>query len=272
MSLIRRAIARLPASARQEWRALILFGVIFLAATWLFYEVVEDMVWGDPLVAADTVTYAILQHLRSPILDRVMISVTELGDAPVVIAIGAVVAGWLIYKRAWRALAYWLLAVGGGSLINTAIKLAMHRARPGDLHYSGASVFSFPSGHSTTNAALYGFLLILIARELPLRTRLPIICTLIAFVGLIAFSRLYLGAHWLSDVGGGLTFGSAWLALLALFYMWRPSEPIDASKLLWVAGITLILAGGLNIAFTHSADLLRYTVRPSTALQPVSSS
>ncbi len=249
-----------------------LFAVIFLTATWLFYEVVEDMVWGDPLVAADTLTYAILQHLRSPLLDRLMITVTELGDTGVVIAIGAAVAGWLIYKRAWRALTYWLMAVGGGSLINTAIKLAMQRARPGDLHYNGASIFSFPSGHSTTNAALYGFLIILIARELRFRTRLPIIVTAIAFVGLIAFSRLYLGAHWLSDVGGGLTFGSAWLALLALFYTWWPAEPIEAPKLLLVVVGALIIAGGADIAFNHSTDLLRYTARPSAASPPVSTS
>lgn len=251
-------IRRLPEPFRQEWRALLVFGFILLFAAWLFFEVIEDMVWGDPLVWADTATYATLQALRTPWLDHIMIGITELGDTPVVIGVAVTVGLWLIYKRAWHTLIYWVMAVGGGSAINSAIKLAMKRARPGDLHYDGVSVFSFPSGHSTTNAVLYGFLIMIIARSLPLKTRLPIFAGAILFVGLIAFSRLYVGAHWLSDIAGGLAFGSAWLALLGLFYMWRPAEAIEPYKLLTVAGVTLLVVGGLNILLHHGADVLRY--------------
>ena len=253
-------IRRLPAPLRQEWRALLLFAVILLLAAWLFFEVVEDMVWGDPFAGPDQATYAFLQGFRTAGLDRFLIGVTELGDTMVVVSVAAAVALWLVYKRAWHTLAYWLMATGGGSLINSAIKLALQRARPGDMHYNGVSVFSFPSGHSTTNAVLYGFLIIIMSRKLPFVLRIPVVITLVLFVGLIAFSRLYVGAHWLSDVAGGLFFGSAWLALLGLFYMWRPAEPVEPLKLLAVAVAALIIAGGLNIVFNHSADMTRYAV------------
>ncbi len=254
-------IKQLPAPFRHEWRALLLFGIIFMLAAWLFFEVVEDMVLGDPLASPDQAAYAFLQAFRTPGLDRFLVGVTELGDTAVVVAVAVAVALWLLYERAWHTLLYWLMATGGGSLINSAIKLALQRARPGDMHYDGVSVFSFPSGHSTTNAVLYGFLIIIMARKLPFVARIPIVITLVLFVGLIAFSRLYLGAHWLSDVAGGLFFGSAWLALLSLFYVWRRAEPIEPLELLAIAITTLIVAGGLNIVFNHSADLARYAVQ-----------
>lgn len=254
-------IGRLPAPFRQEWRALLLFGIIFLVATWLCFEVIEEVFLESGVFAPDQAVYAALQSLRTPWLDQVMTAITELGDTPVVIAIAVVVALWLIRERAWHTLTYWLMAIGGGSLINSAIKLGLHRVRPGDMHYDGVSVFSFPSGHSTTNAVLYGFLIIIMSRKLPFLARIPVVITLVLLVGLIAFSRLYLGAHWLSDVAGGLFFGSGWLALLGLFYMWRPAEPVEPLKLLAIAVVTLVIAGGLNIVFNHSADLTRYAVQ-----------
>jgi membrane-associated phospholipid phosphatase len=254
-------IRQLPEPFRQEWRALLLFGVIFVIAAWLCFEIVEDVFLEDVLFAPDLTVYTFLQGFRTSWLDRFLVGITELGDTIVVVSVAAAVALWLVYKRAWHTVTYWLMATGGGSLINSAIKLALHRARPGEMHYDGVSVFSFPSGHSTTNVVLYGFLIIIMSRKLPFVMRIPVVITLVLFVGLIAFSRLYLGAHWLSDVAGGLFFGSAWLALLALFYMWRPAEPVEPMKLLAITVTTLVITGGLNILFNHSADLTRYAVQ-----------
>lgn len=254
-------IRRLPEPFRQEWRALMLFGLILLVAAWLSFELIEEVFLEGAVFAPDQAVYTGLQGLRTPWLDQIMVAITELGDTPVVIAVTAVVALWLVRERAWHTLTYWLMAIGGGSLVNSAIKLGLHRARPGDMGYDGVSVFSFPSGHSTTNAVLYGFLIIIMSRKLPFRLRIPVVITLVLFVGLIAFSRLYLGAHWLSDVAGGLFFGSGWLALLGLFYMWRPADSVAPLKLLAIAVITVVIAGGMNIAFNHSANLSRYAVQ-----------
>jgi undecaprenyl-diphosphatase len=121
---------------------------------------------------------------------------------------------WFAWRRTWRT-AGWLLAITGATAINTAIKLALHRARPAELFYSGASAFSFPSGHSTANTVLYGFLAFLIAIGVRPTWRIPVVFAATFIALLIAFSRLYLGAHWFSDVTGGLAFGIAWIAVLA---------------------------------------------------------
>lgn len=246
---------------KPDWRVLAILGVILLGAAWLFFDIMEDMVIDDPLVPLDTNTFMALRDLRTPGWDSVMIGITELGDTGVAWAMTIAVAAWLTHQKAWRTLAYWLVAVAGGSLLNTVIKSTLHRARPTELYLNGASAFSFPSGHSTVNAVLYGFLAILVVRQIAPIWRTPVTIGAGALIAAIAFSRLYLGAHWLSDVAGGLAFGAMWLALLTLVYMYRRAEHIEPVKLLAVAGVTLVIAGGLHMVFNHAQDTRRYAVK-----------
>lgn len=246
--------------AQPEARALAASAALLLGGAWLFFGILEDVVSGDPLVRADAAVYRILQDLRSTPGDSVMIAITELGDMVVVLCITVVVFLWLAWSRAWRTAVYWLAAIGGASALNSLIKATLHRARPGELFYAGWSAFSFPSGHSTINVVLYGFLAFLIASRVSLAWRLPIALGAACLVLLIAFSRLYLGAHWLSDVLGGLAFGTAWLALLGLSYLPRQSERIEPGKLLLVACLALVIASGVNVYRRHASDLERYAV------------
>ncbi len=175
---------------------------------------------------------------------------------------------WLVWKRAWRTAAYWLGAIAGASALNTVVKVALHRARPGELLYTGSSAFSFPSGHSTVNIVLYGFLAFLIARELQPARRLAIAFAAASFVLLIAFSRLYLGAHWFSDVVGGLAFGMAWIIALGFSYLRKRIEAVGATGLITVGCTTLALAGGVNIDRHYAFDIQRYAVKSTTPTMP----
>ncbi len=249
---------------QNEARALALPMVLLIGAAWLFFGILEDVVSGDPLVLADGAIYRALQDLRTAPGDAVMIAITELGDTAVVVAVTIIIFLWLAWKRAWRTAAYWIAAIAGASALNTVIKVALHRARPGESLYPGWSAFSFPSGHSTVNMVLYGFLAFLMAREL--RPVLRVLVALVAavLIFMIAFSRLYLGVHWLSDVLGGLAFGSAWLALLGLSYLRRQTERIEPSRLLAVGCASLILAGGLHIYRSNATDIQRYAIKSTT--------
>ncbi|MFW0754084.1 VTT domain-containing protein [Pseudomonas sp. H11T01] len=259
-----RSLIRLLDPSRPEARALLLPTVLLVGAAWLFFGVLEDVVNGDPLLLADRAIYRALQDLRSTPGDTMMIAITELGDTTVVVAVTMVVLLWLLWKRAWRTAAYWLVAIAGASVLNTVIKVALHRARPGELLYSGWSAFSFPSGHSTVNVVLYGFLTFLIAREIRPAWRLAVALGAATLIFLIAFSRLYLGAHWFSDVIGGLAFGSAWLALLGLSYLRRQAERIESGSLLALGCAALILAGGFNVYRSHATDSGRYAFKVET--------
>ncbi|QIG50968.1 phosphatase PAP2 family protein [Nordella sp. HKS 07] len=264
-----RQLARLLNPARPGFGALVTLAGILIAAAWLFFSILEDVLHGDPLVMTDTAIFRLLQDTRSGPGDALMIAITEMGDTFVVIAVTAAVLLWLVWQRAWRTALYWLAAVAGASALNTVIKVALHRMRPSELHYSGWSAFSFPSGHSTVNAVLYGFLAILIARNLRPALRVPVALAAATGVFLIAFSRLYLGAHWLSDVLGGLAFGSAWLALIGLAYLRKPVDRVAPLGLLVVGCTALILAGALHIYRDHSKDIGLYAVETALPSEPV---
>jgi undecaprenyl-diphosphatase len=114
---------------------------------------------------------------------------------------------------------YWLLStvltVGGGLLVNLALKHAYERARPHfDDPFVSLDTFSFPSGHTAGAVAFYGVLAaFLVSRTYDKRLRALIVAGAIAAVVLVAFSRMYLGAHYLSDVVAAACSSTAWLVL-----------------------------------------------------------
>src|SRR6266511_1423307 len=101
-------------------------------------------------------------------------------------------------------------------------KRAGGRARPParfDLGYT-FSGYAFPSGHATESLAVWGMLALLTAGMMRGHRYVPfVVATLV--VALVGASRIYLGAHWLSDVLGGFALGGLWLALLVAVMLSR---------------------------------------------------
>jgi undecaprenyl-diphosphatase len=265
---LNRQILSLLDPERSELRGLISAGLVLIGATWLFLGVIEDVVTGDPLVRADRAVYALLQGLHSIIGDGVMTVITELGDSIVIIAIVSAATLWLMSQKAWRSALYLIVAVSGASLFNSGIKLILSRGRPIADLYQGISDYAFPSGHATVNSVLYGFLCVLVLRELRPLWRIPVAIIAASLVTLIALSRLYLGAHWFSDVVGGLAFGAIWVALLGTGYQLHRPDAIKPRGLIAVVVAALVLAGGINIERNFADDSARYAPITATRLMP----
>ncbi|MDW5317121.1 VTT domain-containing protein [Rhizobium sp. PL01] len=262
-------IASLIDPGRRETALLAGLFLLLIASGWLFFGILEDVVTGDPLVSFDTAIFQLLQGLRTSWGDALMIGLTELGDTTVVVPVTIAVLLWLAWRRAWGTSAYFLAAVAGGSLFNTAIKVAVHRARPISELYDGWSNFSFPSGHSTTNAVLYGFIAFLIGRNLSLAGRAGVAFAAALLVTLIALSRVYLGAHWFSDAVGGLAFAITWLTVLGIAYQYHRSSEDRTNGILVVTIIALVTAGGLNITRHYQRDVHRYAVKDTAPMAEV---
>ena len=260
---IRKLVAALIDPAQPESRTLLILAGLLIVAAWGFFGILEDVLARDPLVFIDSSAYHFLQGLRTPFGDAIMIALTEMGDAAVTLPVVSAVLLWLLVQRAWRPAAYLLAAVGFAAALTVAVKAGLQLSRPTPL-YNGMSEFSFPSGHATMSIVIYGFLAVLTARERSARRRLAVLTATVLLVILIAFSRLYLGAHWLSDVLGGLAFGVAWVALLGIAYLRHPAPAFSVRGLTVVAFSALLAGGGFHIATRHADDTLRYAVHQNT--------
>ncbi len=212
---------------------------------------------GLGLGGADTFIFNVLQNIHTPVADHLMVSVSQLGDAIVTIPITLVLLAWFAWQKHWLAAGHWIAAISFATVITAILKPLLQVPRPIDI-YTGSAAFAFPSGHAITSTVMYGFLAVIIANEIKQSHRwLPYGAAAI-FISAIAFSRLYLGAHWLSDVLGGLALGIAWVAVLGLGYQRRRRQSLSVTKLIVVTSITLIAAGGWHIKQNHQHELARY--------------
>jgi membrane-associated phospholipid phosphatase len=126
-----------------------------------------------------------------------------------------------------------LVVVLGDELITNVIKQLADRARPTLNPAAAALGPSFPSGHSSTAAACYAGLALLLARGRSPRVRALLAGGAGGIAIGVAASRVLLDVHWLSDVIAGLMLGWAWFALCAIAFGGRRvhfAEPIEQAE------------------------------------------
>ncbi len=155
---------------------------------------------------------------REPWLDTVMQVVTLLGGSALLIPLVVAVGAWY-WRRLGTSRPFTLLAVayGGSHVLSQSIKALVGRPRPpAELIVGDYSGFAFPSGHATQAAAVWLMLAVVLAAGLPSRQRAWVWVAATSTVGVVGITRLYLAAHWLTDVFGGWALGSLWsLVVLA---------------------------------------------------------
>jgi membrane-associated phospholipid phosphatase len=117
-----------------------------------------------------------------------------------------VVAGYLGVRKRWPALWTWLLAIVLSEPAIGILKAAYDRARPA-VALVEETTGAFPSGHAVAGSVVAISLVIVFVPAGPARRNLEMLAA--AFALLMGASRLYLGAHWLTDVAAGLAFGAA---------------------------------------------------------------
>jgi undecaprenyl-diphosphatase len=149
-----------------------------------------------------------------PAVRKVFVAITEMGSATVLTTLGVCMALWLLMRHRQILALVWAVAQGGGALLNVLFKDWFARDRP---PFPAAEIneksYSFPSGHSMGALVAYGLIAYYLVLTLRNRSaRIASVTFLFLLVLAVGFSRIYLGAHWFSDVLGGFVVGAAWLA------------------------------------------------------------
>ncbi len=148
-------------------------------------------------------------------LRHAMIVFTEIGSPEAMTGLTVLVALGLLMRRRRLMSMVWLLAMIATAVLNLGLKSVFGRDRP-SFHdpVIDESTHSFPSGHSMGSVIAFGmltyFLLIVLSDR---REKIAVVVLAVLLAGTIGFSRVYLGAHYFSDVIGGFLVGGAWLSV-----------------------------------------------------------
>lgn len=185
--------------------------VLLYAFAWLANEVLEQ-----ETLALDLAVLSALRSFSSPQLTAIA-QVVSLMGSEVILIVAAILLAVFLWQRRWGAAVLLVTVTGGAQVLNDILKALFHRTRP--VPVTGlldAQQFSFPSGHAMVAAAFYLYLAYLAWRQVHGWLRGVLVAGLILLVLLIGLARLYLEAHYLSDVIAGYLAGILWTDALIL--------------------------------------------------------
>lgn len=193
---------------------------VALASAVAFLALAAPALSGDTF-GIDRQVKSYAHHVQHPMLGAGMIAVSMLGEAA-----GMIPLILLASALAWRYCRRYALVIPavmtGAGILQFTAKWAVDRPRP------NLSPLGFPSGHVLCLVVLFGMICYVLAvADIGRRVQRSGIALCAVTVLAVAISRLYLDAHWLSDVMGGFAIGFAYLATIVRFVPGRPRRPLD---------------------------------------------
>lgn len=190
--------------------SLTLAAALYLAL--LFGGMIEEVIEAKEVMRLDEAVNLLFTPWRVEPLLGAFVWITALGAGPALTAVSFVATGFLWADRRPAFILPLWISVLGSQATTWLGKFALARPRPEVLTLVTETSPSFPSGHMTGAVAVYGFLAYAILRDLPRpRERFEMVFWTAVLAGLIGFSRMILGVHYLSDIAGGLLVGGFWL-------------------------------------------------------------
>jgi membrane-associated phospholipid phosphatase len=251
---------------RPESASLLLLALVLAAAGWGFFSILISVGGGSAPSDLDLTVHQLMFGLRNPLADTPMAFLASLGDAAVLTPAVLGVFVWLLWRRRRVAAWHWLAAPAFALVLTWFLGYLLDMPKPPAS--TAVLGFSFPSASVTLATVVYGFFAVLIARELPGRSRAWPYVAAALIVSLLGFARLYLGAHWLSDVLAGTLLGLLWIAALGIAYRRR------VVRSFWVRPIsTVFFVLTLGMAAWHGsrgADETLARFDPPLATAPLS--
>lgn len=184
--------------------------LLAVVSLWSFAEIADEILEQETYTFDKEILLA-LRKLHTPILDKVMLGFTYVGE-PVVLIILCLGLGLWLLSRGQRSQATVLVIASMGAVgLDLLLKEFFGRARPMLWErVVDVSQYSFPSGHAMISLVVLGMCGYLLSAQFTQR-RSGIIALTVILVAGIGLSRLYLGVHWPTDIVAGYAAGLVWL-------------------------------------------------------------
>lgn len=179
-------------------------------ALWLFGAIAHEIL-GKESFTFDKEILLTLRELQTPVLDKVMLGFTYVGQPETLLVVCLVLGIWLLARGLRSQATILIIAAVGAVALNNLLKVLFGRARP--LLWErvvDVGQYSFPSGHAMISMVILGMIGYLLSARFP-PWRLGIVSSTLVLVSGIGLSRLYLGVHWPTDIVAGYAAGLVWL-------------------------------------------------------------
>jgi|SRR5579885_255454 membrane protein DedA with SNARE-associated domain len=189
--------------------------------------------YGPANLLVNDTLFHLFRGIRTKGMTSVMIDVTLLGQKQVILPVIIIVFSWFVYWKRWRtafhAIAVAVLAAGSVFVLKHLLK----SPRPWGI-FLNPETYSLPSGHTTIATTVYMGLAFLIATSVRQKYRWPIYAIGLFVPLAVGISRMYLGAHWFTDVLAAWLLGAAVLMLVIISYERKREKRVNP------IGITLV--------------------------------
>ena len=214
-------INRIRVSVKKTFASIALLSFELLAALLLFIIALFAFAWFANLIfnlqneRFDFAVFDRLQALVSPAFTKFMLFVTFFGNHKFLIPANVILIIYFLFikRHKWYSIKVPVIAIGGVSIM-FILKQFFNRQRPLTPLLEPVKGLSFPSGHALMSMSFYGLLIFLVWENVQHTVwKWVLTISLLLFIMLIGFSRIYLRLHYFSDVMAGFAGGIIWLSL-----------------------------------------------------------
>lgn len=180
----------------------------------LAFVALAILVVSDQLTSIDTRDILAVRRLDAPAVTTVMLAATHVAGGWLAVVLALLIAALIDRAASRRDAVLYAAACLSGEVLHLAIKALIHHHRPVGISpkMTAAGWYSFPSGHTMLAVIIFGLGAFLATRRSSPGVRAAALLVAAVVILLVGVSRVYLGAHWPSDVVGALCAGTAWSA------------------------------------------------------------
>jgi membrane protein DedA with SNARE-associated domain/membrane-associated phospholipid phosphatase len=265
--VFRRIAGPLLDSTQPEVLSITMMGLLLVMIFWGMVILLFLSPFSVHPQAIDQAVQSYALGLRNHVADPIMVALTQLSKLWVLIPTSMAVLLWLLGAGRTKAALHWLVAMGGGVVLQVLLAWSL-RSTP-LLIGAGANARYDPSAALTLATVVLGYFAVMVARELRRRKRKWPYVMVGLLLSLLVLSRLYLGLDWLSGALVGVSLGMAWTVVVGIAYRQRAMRSFNgvvASLIFFgILAMTFALQVNQNLDSDIAALKVPLTQREMTA-------